>query len=241
MASNGTRRRSTSNGEHKFPAWVVEVWQTTRLRVELPQTAKLLWERVLSASEKERLGSDLNAAYARYDGAAGMWKHLNGVSVPQAVVSVAVRCQLLDPNTGQALLREFNEVPSDPEDAVAHAVASGGLVLVELPRRVAWEGETIPVNWARRNRLWALLNELARQSKVGAVVDRVSLDDDGITDPDYVTKALSRLTKLQGFPQSLTAAIQSVGRGTYQLSLPRDRIRIFVRGVGEILQEWTRA
>src|SRR5689334_11731497 len=75
-----------------------EAWKTAVLRVRLPLTALLLWERVLSDDDRRRLGGDLDAALKRYN-AAGMWMFLRGVSHERAVVEVARALNLIDAPT----------------------------------------------------------------------------------------------------------------------------------------------
>lgn len=225
---------------HALPARLVEAWRTAYLGAKAPDTAGWLWHRVLTADDRRRLGGDLDGAYARYGGAAGMWRHLRGVSVPQAVVEVATRYGRLDAATGRALLREFGEEPDDPAAAVESAVASGALVLVEVPRELYWAGEAVPVEWGRHAALWALVWELARASKAGAAVDEYVLRGGASTDPKYTTKLKSRLVRVAGFPATLAARVVSAGRGTYRLDLPPSRIRVFERGAGDSVREWTR-
>jgi hypothetical protein len=233
-----TVRRPARPG-HGFPAWVVEAWQTAVLRVRGFATAGWLWDRVLTPDDRRRLGGDLEAAYARHGGTAGMWMYLRGLSYPRAVVAVATRCGLLDPDTVRGLLRAFREEPVDPAEAVEWAAAGGGLVLVETPRRAHWEGEPIPVDWARYTAPWVLLWELAQTAKAGGVVDAVTLRDGAGGDPKFVTKLKYRLVNAAGFPLTLADRVVPAGRGTYRLDLPAARVRVFERGPEEAVREWT--
>lgn len=222
-----------------IPLWARRDWETAYLRVKGTAAALRLWDRVLSADDRRRLGGDLEAAYARHGGAVGMWRQLHGVSVPRAVVAVAIAIGFLDTGTGQALLRALGEDPDNPADAVEAAVASGGLVLVEAPRQAFWEGEPVEVDWARHTSLWELLWALARASKGGGVVDAFALQERDARDRKFVTKRKCRLVNAPGFPLSLADSVVSAGRGTYRLDLPPASIRVFERGAGDAVREWT--
>jgi hypothetical protein len=168
-----------------------------------------------------------------------MWIKLHGVSVPRAVVAVAVAIGFLDAGTGQTLLRALGEEPDDPGAAAEMAVASGGLVLVEVSRQVYWEGKPVEIDWGRHTAWWALLWELARASKAGATADEYTLRGGSSKDPKFITKQKYRLVTAAGFPPSLAALVAPAGRGTYRLGLPPARIRVFERGAGDALREWT--
>jgi hypothetical protein len=168
-----------------------------------------------------------------------MWRRLRGVSVLRAVVDVAVAIGSLDPGTARALLRALGEEPDDPEEALARAVAGGGLVLVEVSRQVYWEGELVEIDWGNHGAWWSLLWELARASKAGAAVDEYTLRGGSSKDPKYLTKQKSRMIKAGGLPVTLAELVVPAGRGTYRLDLPPARIRVFERGAGDSLREWT--
>jgi hypothetical protein len=237
MATATTQPLATSGDA--IPGWVKEEWQTAYLRVKGTAAALRLWHRVLSEEDRRRLGGDREAAYARHRGAAGMWMHLRGVSLPRAVVAVAVATGFLDAGAGQALLRALGEEPDDPAAAVEMAVAGGGLVLVEVSRQAYWGGEPIEIDWGRHTARWSLLWELARASKAGAAVDEYTLRGGSSTDPKFLTKQKSRMVKAGGFPPTLAELVVPAGRGTYRLDLPPARIRVFERGAGDSLREWT--
>ena len=222
-----------------LPAWVKYDWQTAYLRVKGTAPALRLWHRVLTEEERRRLGGDLEAAYERDRGAVGMWMRLRGVSVPRAVVDVAVRIGFLDADTGRQLLRALGEEPDDPAEAVEAAITRGGLVLVEVPRQAYWDGEPVEIDWARHTSLWELLWELARASKGGGAVDAFVLRERGGGDPKFVTKRKCRLVSAAGFPLSLADVVVSAGRGTYRLNLLPPCIRVFERRVGDAVREWT--
>ncbi|MBN9119350.1 MAG: hypothetical protein J0I06_09340 [Planctomycetes bacterium] len=91
---------------------VKEGWHTAYLRVRGAPPAVRLWDWVLTEEEKQRLGGELDTAYARHRGAVGMWMHLHGVSLPQAVVAVALAIGFLDAATGRKLLGMCGELIS---------------------------------------------------------------------------------------------------------------------------------
>ncbi|MBA4192640.1 MAG: hypothetical protein C0467_32125 [Planctomycetaceae bacterium] len=168
-----------------------------------------------------------------------MWRHLHGVTVPQAVVAVAVRIGFLHADLGQTLLRVLEVDPADAIDAVEAAVNSGGLVLVETPREAHWERKSIEVNWVKFSSRWDLLWALARASKGGGSVDAFTLRERNEGDPKFVTKRKCRLVNTVGFPLTLADCVVSAGSGTYRIDVPRDRVRVFERGVGDEVREWT--
>lgn len=222
-----------------IPEWVKLDWQTAYLRVKGTAPALRLWHRVLTEEDRRRLGGDLEEAYARHKGAVGMWVKLRGVTVPRAVVAVAIAIGFLDAGTGQALLRALGEDPDDPAAAVEAAVAGGGLVLVEVSRQVYWEGKLVEIDWGRHTTWWALLWELCRASKAGAAADEYTLRGGSSKDPKFLTKHKYRLVTAAGFPLSLADLVVPAGRGTYRLALPSARIRVFERGAGDSVREWT--
>ncbi len=222
-----------------IPLWVQRDWETAYQRVKGTAAALRLWQRVFTADDRRRLGNDLEAAYVQYRGAVGMWRQLHGVSGPRAVVAVAVRIGFLDADTGQTLLQALGEEPNDPDDAVELAVTAGGLVVVETPPQAFWEGNSVAVDWARHTRWWDLLWALARASKGRGAVDAFALRERDGGDRDYVKKQKHRLVHAPGFPLSLADLVVSAGRGTYRVDLPPARIRVFERGAGDAVREWT--
>lgn len=76
-------------------------------------------------------------------------------------------------------------------------------------------------------------------SKGGSAVDAFALRERDEGDPKFVTKRKCRLVSAVGFPLSLADRVVSAGRGSYRLDLPPARIRIFERGAGDSLREWT--
>ncbi|MFM8273059.1 MAG: hypothetical protein ACKODX_12095 [Gemmata sp.] len=237
MATATTQPPTGTGGT--MPKWAEDEWQTAYLRVKGTAAALRLWDRVLTAEDRRRLGGDLEAAYARHRGAVGMWRHLRGVSLPRAVVDVGVRIGFLDADSGRVLLRVIGEEPDDPQEALEMAVAGGGLVLVEVSRQVHWEKGLVELDWGNHTAWWSFLWELARASKAGAAVDEYTLRGGSSKDPKYLTKQKSRMVKAGGLPPTLAALVVPAGRGTYRLDLQPARIRVFERGAGDSLREWT--
>lgn len=233
------RTQPTAGVGIAFPKWAEYEWQTAFLRVKGSAAALRLWDRVLTAEDRRRLGGDLEEAYTRHSGAVGMWRYLRGVSLPRAVVDVGVRTGFLDADRGRELLRVIGEEPDDPQEAFEMAVAGGGLVLVEMWRQVYWERGLVEIDWGNHTAWWSFLWELARASKAGATVDEYTLRGGSSVDPKYLTKQKSRMIKADGFPQTLADLVVPNGRGTYRLNLVPARIRVFERGAGDSLREWT--
>src|SRR5437899_4308762 len=172
-----------------------EAMKANTLRIAPLVSAQLLWDRVLTPTDRYHLGNHLVAAYKLY-GTAGMWARLRGVSAPRAVVDVAGALDFITPQTRHWLLRELGEVHDDPEEAIAAAVAAGGLVLVDRPREAYWAGARIAVDWQQRTALWDYLRQLAKCSKTGCAVDPTELGAEGA--PEAAVKQKSRLVGLPG-------------------------------------------
>jgi len=219
-----------------LPSRVLDALRTNAARIKAPFAALLLWERVLTESDRLRLGDDCEAAWRQY-GTAGMWCRLRGVSAPRAVVDVAHALGLMDEQTRRWLLRELGEIHDDPDLAISAAVASVALVLVERPRTAYWEGHPIPVNWDGHPALWDFLWELCHHAKAGRPIDHTTFP--ASKDVAFVTKQKSRLLAQHHFPQALGARIKPVGRNTQKLDLPSSQIRLFELSCGETLKEHT--
>ncbi len=231
--------KSVAGAASGMPAWAREEWQTAILRVKGPLAAIRLWERVLTEADRRRLGGDMERAYAQHGGAVGMWTHLRGVSVYQAVVDVGVRTGFLDTDGGRLLLRVIGEEPNDPQEAFEMAIAAGVLVLVASPRQAFWEGEEVAIDWERHGKPWEFLDELARAAKAGASLDAMALRELGGRDTGFMKKRKCALVNADGFPVTLADLVVPAGRGTYRLNLPPARIRVFERGTSDSLREWT--
>jgi hypothetical protein len=202
-------------------------------RIRAAASAARLWERVLSETDRQQLGGNLEVAW-RTLGTAGMWMKLRGVSLPRAVVDAAWELDLMSDRTRRWLLRELGEAPDEPEEALEEAIASGDLVLVEHPRAVYWRGQPISVDWGRRSALWDFLWVICQHAKAGKAVDHTTFN---AADTAIVAKQKSRLRGLKGFPSSLAALIQPAGRYTQKLNLPPLQIRLFEMTLGETVRE----
>ncbi|MDP6721996.1 MAG: hypothetical protein QGF59_25230, partial [Pirellulaceae bacterium] len=108
--------------------------------------------------------------------------------------------------------------------------------IVERPRAAYWQGQAIDIDWNQQNASWEFLWELTRRAKTEEPIDRFTFGESA--SPDIVTKRKSRLTAVPEFPVELTDSIKVAGRGTQQLVMPRERIRIFDLDGPETLREW---
>jgi hypothetical protein len=212
----------------------LEDLRNSAFRIRAPNSAERLWNRHLTPGDRERLGDDFDAAYHRL-GTAGMWAKLRGVTPQRAVVEVAYQLGFLREEDQQWLLREIGEEP-DVEIALSQAIDAGDFVLVESPRGAYWTGEEIAIDWSRHSAMWEFLWQVGRHGKAGRPIDSFTFGESA--SPDIVTKRKFRLTNMRGFPVDLGDAIESVGSGTQQLILPRERIRIFTLSGLETLEEW---
>lgn len=84
---------------------IVEQIENYELRVQSPTVAGLLWERVLTENQRQRLGNNL-AACLRHGATVGMWMRLHKVSQPRAILDVAHAIGLLSESDYSWLLRE---------------------------------------------------------------------------------------------------------------------------------------
>ena len=161
-----------------------------------------------------------------------MWVELRGVTRQRAVLDVAKLLGFLRDDDYSWLLREVGEF-ADAEEAKSSAMAAGDFVLVEYPRVAHWNKKEIRIDWAKNTALWDFLWELGRHAKARTPVDRFTFGDSA--DANVVTKRKSRLTGMKAFQTDLAVNIEVVGRGTQQLKLPSEQIRIFERTSGDAL------
>jgi hypothetical protein len=213
-----------------------EAFHTARLRIQPFVNAVAMWERVLTDEDRKDLGGDLGAALEKYRGTAGMWMHVRGVSFPRAVIDVAVSLNLMDEQTHRWLLRELNEKTEPLDVVVAAAVKAGKLVVTERPRQVFWDGSLIEFAWGKHDVPWKYIWELCRLAMTGQSLDRKAFGDVEI---NYLAKLKSRLTCAEGFPSTLAEMIVPDGPGTQKLTLPKERIKIFVTAEARLC-EWRR-
>lgn len=210
--------------QRRLPPRVVDVLETTALRIRAAVAAARLWEEVLTESERARMGGHLSSLWCQR-GTAGIWMQLRGVSRERAVVEVAAELGLLAPSSTRWLLRELGEVFDDPDEAIQAARVSTALVLVERPRTVYWNGAPIAVAWERHAALWQFFWELCRRAKAGSPLDPLDLGE--WAHRDSIAKQKSRLLGKAGFPIDLGALIKPTGRRTQKLDVPPPQIRLF--------------
>jgi hypothetical protein len=101
---------SNCNSAPSLDPHVLEILQTQYHRVQPPPAARRIWQRHLSAQEREKLGGDFEKAYVQ-GGTVGMWKRLRGVSGERALVEVSYLLGFMSEPDQQYLLRELGESP----------------------------------------------------------------------------------------------------------------------------------
>lgn len=203
-------------------------------RIQCPSSAQRLWERHLSAADRDQFDSDLPAAYRQYR-TAGLWAKLRGISLDRGVLEVGLILNFLTRADYEWLVREIGEF-SNPEESMAAAIAAGDLVLLESPREAYWDSEKIDIDWNRFNSCWEFLWELSRHAKSGCSIDRLTFGSD--TSDDIVAKRKHHLSTKSEFPISLADLMVPSGRGTQRLTLVAERIRIFQQSGNGRLSEW---
>ncbi|MCB9922378.1 MAG: hypothetical protein H6822_12940 [Planctomycetaceae bacterium] len=218
--------------EPELSKWAAERLGYLSTQIAGATCAAKLWERLLPL-DRQRLGGDLKAARERWPSNVALWIELRGVNPYRAVLDVAKKIDCLTQEDYESLLVEIGE-SVDVDEAIRMAVAGGGLVVVERPRAAYWKGEEVEVDFAKYGEPWAFLWELARHGKAGQPVDRDTFNGSAGT----VAKLKHRLTKMPEFPVDLNDSIEVVGRGTQQLQLPREQIRVFELKGLEALGEW---
>jgi hypothetical protein len=78
-------------------------------RISPSGSAILLWERVFTDADRQRLGGDVEAAFRKH-GTLGMWMQLHGVTPLRAILDVALGINLLSETDYRWLLREIGEM-----------------------------------------------------------------------------------------------------------------------------------
>ena len=108
-------------------------------------------------------------------------------------------------------------------DAVALAVASRALVLVESPRAAYWRGRPVQAAWDANPLLWELLWELAGRARRSQAVDRLCLSN-----PESERAIVDRRSRLgRLLPEGLDRLIRAAGRRAYRLGLPPGEVALF--------------
>lgn len=214
---------------------VSEELQRCELAVQTPVSAMRIWQRLLSALERDSLGGDFEKAYRQQNGAIGIWMRLRGVSQTRATIDLARALNHITEETQRWLLRATGEGADDPQESLAKAIAQGHLVLVETPREAYWGGKKIDINWEKYDASWSFFWELCSQAKIGRGVDRTHFSQKYAR--SYVSKAKHKLTSHVKFPTTLREQIVPFGRGTQKINLPPASIRIFEVSTIDSLRE----
>ena len=212
----------------------LETLQDLVLRIQPAVIAHKLWTQILTQEEREQLGGSLEAIYA--DGkTVGIWLRLHRVSQRRAIIEVARELEYLTELSADRLIRKIGEHFDSIEDAIEEAKLSYALVINERDREVYFDGSRIELDWHQNQAGWNYLLNLCLQAKNNSTLDRIHLGEH--TDPDYLSKQKSRLTKNDLFPIGLADLIVGAGRGTQRLNLPPGEIRIFEIHALEVLKE----
>lgn len=199
-----------------------EVLQENYNRLHASMCFLLVWERLLTATDRARLGGDVEVAIRKYT-TVGMWRTLRLVSRARAVIDLSRLLNFIDEGTQQWLLRETREV-DDPADVLARAVDRIPLVLRESPRAAFWRGKRVPIDWDRNSALWNYVITLCEQAIQGQSLDASHFGER--RKKDNHIKLKHRLTAHPQFPVDLGDLIVAVGGGQQRLQLPPSEIRI---------------
>lgn len=89
-----------------MPAPVKEVLQTAFDRIQPYPSAELLWQKILTAAERKKLGRNLDEAFKNL-GTHGMWVELRGGSGFKAILEVARKLDHVSEQDYVWLLREL--------------------------------------------------------------------------------------------------------------------------------------
>jgi hypothetical protein len=200
------------------------ILQDLLLKLRIPQVQLKIYHQVLTADE--RRDYDEEAQEWERPVPLDMWltRH-RGISHRLAIVHLAFRTDLLPLSDRDWLFRELgDEFPIDWE--IRHAVSLGGLVIVEDPRTVFWDGLKIGVDWKRNQRAWQLISGLVRRARLNAdLLESDIYPHNAVSDATLPT-AVFRLKML--LPTTLAELIvPGVRPRTQRLLLESSRIRIF--------------
>jgi len=217
-----------------FPSYVRQELCEARRRIDTQNNFQRVWDQLLTEDDRRRLGGDLVAAF-RARGTVTNWMTLRGVSEVRAIIDVASQLNCISALTRDWLLRETGETPATIEQAIAAAVTSADVVLVERPRTFYWRGSLVDVDWNSANAFWVFVATVCERAKAGAGVDHTDFGKD--LQPDYVSKIKSKLYELPNMPQAFVDGITACGRSTQKLDLPPQSIRLFRIKSIEVLEE----
>ncbi len=184
MLANALRRADPT-------AAVPEILSELVGKLRIPQVQDKVYWQVLSTTERSDYDadSDVRERHVPID----MWiTRRRRISHGVAIVQLAFRADLLSLSDRDWLLRELGEeLPIDWE--IQHSVSLGGLVLVNDPRTVFWDGVRIRIDWRRRPKAWNLMLQLATKARRNAdLLESDAYPDDAVSDATLAT-AVSRL------------------------------------------------
>lgn len=93
----------------KLPKNVQNELTDHNLRLRPFVSAQRMWERLLTTADRTKLGADLKACYAKYQGTVGMWMYVRNFSHLRAVIELAHQLNFMSATDYQWLLREIGE------------------------------------------------------------------------------------------------------------------------------------
>lgn len=202
------------------------LFHETRFKVNCFAAAELVWDRILTESQRRSLGSTLVAALRDHHNTVGMWRHLYQVSYQRAVIDLGEKVGFLSSSDVDWLLREGGDLPRSPEEAFQEAIRRGYLVIARESRSIFWKGEIIECDWFKNNESWTFLIIACEQALQNRSIDRFLFGARAAE--NVVTKKKSRLMQqVPHFPVDLYDAFVSVGRGTQRFNLPANQIHFF--------------
>lgn len=103
-----------TSGKKKLSPRALEELKTQTLRVRPFASAELMWEQLLTAADRKKLGGDLGVAWQKH-GTAGMWAEARRTSPERAVLDVALGIGHMSQANYDWLLREMGMRRSSPK------------------------------------------------------------------------------------------------------------------------------
>ena len=129
---------------------ITELLQLLVLKLRIPQVQLKIYEQSLTASERRDFDEEAQSWERPFPLDLWLARH-RGISHRLAIVQLAYRTDLLPLSDRDWLLGELaDNFPIDWE--IQHAVSLGGLVVVEEPRTVFWDGLRINIDWKRHQK-----------------------------------------------------------------------------------------
>lgn len=209
----------------------IEILRDLLLKVRIPQVAHKLFRQSLSLNEQRTYEED-----CQHRGGAIRLDHwiARHRQIPHevAIVHLAFMADLLSLSDRDWLLRDLGEAfPIDWE--IQHAVSLGGLVIVDEPPTVFWEGLNVGLRWTDKPKMWQAFSQLATKSRMNAPLTESDLYTREAPSNSTLANVIGRLKK--ELPPTLGTLIRpGTARRTHRLHLDRDRIRIFKPGQSEV-------